>query len=208
MKAFGFKKVMVAVAVCALAIPAIADDTMTTATPVVTPADFTWDAGMINMKEMRLGKAAQANSKNKAVKQFGKDMVRDHSKLNDRLAKISDKEGLQLPETSTFYMKITASEEKPATELMEQEGPEERLRDAQLDAQQVESLTGSSFDRAYADAMVKGHEKAVQMYENAVSSLTDPALRKYAKSGLRVVRHHLEMAQKLDEKVNGSASSR
>lgn len=210
MRAIGFKRVALAAAVvCALAIPARADDTMTAnapATATVTPADFTWDAGIINLKEIRLGQCAQTNSQNKAVREFGRHMVRDHSKLNERLAEISGKEGLQLPETNSFSMAITPQEEKPATELMEQ-GPDERLRDAQMDAQHLESLRGSDFDRAYADAMVKGHEKAVEMYENAVSSLTDAALKKYAEHALHVVRHHLEMAQKLDEQVGGDSAS-
>jgi putative membrane protein len=209
MKIIGFKKVALVMAVCALAIPVVAADTMTTnepATPMVTPADFAWDAGMINLKEIRLGEAAQTNSQNAAVQEFARHMVRDHTKMNDRLVKIADKEGLQLPEATTFYTVITPPEEKPATELME-ESPQERLRDAQLDAQRLESLTSPDFDRAYADAMVKGHEKAEQMYENAVSSLTDPALKKYAESGLRNVRHHLEMAQKLDEQVNGTSTA-
>lgn len=209
MKAVGFKRVALAVLLCALAIPATADDTMNASGPansIVTPADFTWDAGTINFKEIRLGEAAQTKSRNKAVRQFGKHMERDHAKLNDRLARIADKEGLQLPETNTFYMAISPPEEKPATELME-ESLDDRLRDAQLDARHLESLTGASFDRAYADAMVKGHEKAVDMYENAVSALTDPALKKYAEYGLHVVRHHLEMAQRLDEQVNGAGAA-
>lgn len=209
MRAIGFETVALTVAVCALAITATADDTVTAngpASTIVTPADFTWDAGTVNLKEMRLGEAAQSKSHNKAVRQFGRRMDRDHWKLNDRLARIADKEGLQLPETNTFYMQIAPPEEKPATELME-DNPDERLQEAQLDAQHLESLTGADFDRAYADAMVKGHEKAVDMYENAVSTLTDPALKRYAEHGLHVVRHHLEMAQKLDEQVNGTSAS-
>ncbi|MGH7978619.1 MAG: DUF4142 domain-containing protein [Limisphaerales bacterium] len=206
MRAIGFKKMALAAAVCALAVPLLADDTDTTnqpPVPVMTPADFAWDAGMVNLEEIRLGEATRTNTENKAVQQFGMHMVRDHTRLNDRLERISDKEGLQLPENKTFYMEITPPEEKPATELMEN-SPQERLRESQLDAQRLETLTGADFDRAYADAMVKGHEKAVQMYESAASSLTDPALKKYAEYGLHVVRHHLVMARKLDQEVNGT----
>lgn len=193
-------------AVCALTIPALADEEdMTTNQPptmVVTPADFAWNAGLINLEEIRLGQVAETNSQNKAVQEFGRHMVRDHSRLNDQLARIASQEGLQLPETNSFYVEVTSEQEKPATELMGQ-NPEERLRQAQLDAQQLESLTGTDFDRAYADAMVSGHEKAVQCYEDAVSSLTDPALKRYAEHGLHVVRHHLKMARKLDQQVGG-----
>ncbi|MGH8022094.1 MAG: DUF4142 domain-containing protein [Limisphaerales bacterium] len=206
MKGNVFRKVTLAAAVCALTIPAMADDEdMTTHQPptmVVTPADFVWNAGLINLEEIRLGQVAETNSQDKAVQEFGRHMVRDHTKLNDRLARIANQEGLQWPEANSFYIEATSEQEKPATELMGQ-NPEERLREAQMDAQHLESLSGTDFDRAYADAMVSGHEKAVQCYEDAVSSLTDPALKKYAEHGLHVVRHHLKMAQKLDQRVGG-----
>src|SRR5215469_8151166 len=168
MQAAGFNTVMLAVAVCALAVPVLADDTMATnepAAPMMTPADFAWDAALINLTEIRLGEAAQSNSQNTAVQEFGRRMVRDHSKMNERLMKIAADEGLQLPDTNTFYVPVTAPEKKPATEL-KTETPQQKLLDAQLDVQQLASLAGTDFDHAYADAMVKGHEKAVQKFED------------------------------------------
>ncbi|HXC35268.1 MAG TPA: DUF4142 domain-containing protein, partial [Candidatus Acidoferrales bacterium] len=182
---------------CPLAIPALADDTMTTNSPaVVTPADFAWDAGLINLKEIRLGEAAQSNSQNSAVQEFGRHMVRDHSKMNEQLTKIAADEGLQLPDTNTFYIQVTPPEQKPATQML-QETPQQRLLEAQLNVQHLLSLTGADFDQAYADAMVKGHEKAIQKFEDASASIQDTKLKKYADKGLKTIRHHYEMAQKL-----------
>jgi putative membrane protein len=209
MKIIGFNKAVLAVAICALAIPVLADDTMTNNAPettMLTPADFAWDAALINLKEIRLGEAAQSNSQNTAVQEFGQHMVRDHSKMNDRLVKIAADEGLQLPDTNTFYVTVTAPEEKPATELME-ETPQQKLMDAQLDVQHLTSLTGAEFDQAYADAMVKGHEKAIQKFEDASGALQDKALKKYADKGLKSIRHHYEMAQQLQSEVMPGATN-
>jgi putative membrane protein len=209
MKAIRFNKVVLVAVFCALAIPALADDTMTTNEPgaaMVTPADFAWDAALINLKEIRLGEVAESKSQNTVVQEFGRHMVQDHSKMNGRLMKIAAAEGLQLPDTNTFYVQVTASAEKPATELME-ETPQQKLQDAQADVQQMSSLTGSEFDQAYADAMVKGHEKAMQKFEDASASLQDKPLKNYADKGLKSIRHHYEMAQQLQSEVTSGTNA-
>lgn len=209
MRARGFHKAVFAAAICALAIPVLADDTMTTNAPettMVTPADFAWDAALINLEEIRLGEAAQSNSQNTAVQEFGRHMIRDHSRMNVRLMKIAADEGLQLPDTNTFYVPVTQPQEKPATELME-ESPQQKLMDAQLDVAHLVSLTGSEFDQAYADAMVKGHEKAIQKFEDVSATIQDKPLKKYADKGLKTIRHHYEMAQQLQSEVTSGTNA-
>jgi putative membrane protein len=201
-----FNKLILAVAVCAFATPVIGQDMASTNMPAtpMTPADFVWDASLISLKEIRLGEAAQTNSQNEAVQAFGKHMVRDHTRLNDRLVKIANAEGLQLPPTNTFYVPVTAPVQKPATELMA-ETPQQQLLDAQVDVQNLASLNGPDFDKAYADAMVQGHEKAIQKYQDASTTLSDDQLKRYADRGLRVIRSHLDMAQKLQSEVETNA---
>ncbi|HXB58188.1 MAG TPA: DUF4142 domain-containing protein, partial [Candidatus Acidoferrales bacterium] len=150
--------------------------------------------------EIRLGEAAQTNSQNADVQEFGRHMVRDHSRLNARLEKIAASEGLTLPDTNTFYIAVQPPPEKQATELM-QETPQQKLLDAQVDVQNLVSLSGSAFDQAYAEAMVKGHEKAMQKFEDASASLQDEPLKKYADRGLKAIRGHYDMAQKLQSEV-------
>jgi putative membrane protein len=209
MKRIPWNKIVLAAGLCAIAVPAFGDDMNATnpptPPPAVSPADFAWDASLINLKEIRLGEAAQTNSQNADVQEFGKHMVRDHSRLNARLAKIAADEGLTLPDTNTFYIPVQPPPEKQATELMA-ETPQQKLLDAQLDVQNLLSLSGPQFDQAYADAMVKGHEKAMQKFEDASASLQDEALKKYADRGLRTIRGHYEMAQKLQSEVETNAA--
>jgi putative membrane protein len=208
MRAIALKTMGLAAAVCVLATPAVADDndimaTNAPATSMVTPADFAWDAALINLKEIRLGEAAESNSQNTAVQEFGRHMVKDHSKLNERLKKIAATEGLQLPDPNIFYVQVTPPEEKPATQLME-ETPQQKLMDAQLDVQNLLSLNGPEFDQAYANAMVKGHAKAIQKFEDASATLQDKALKHYADHGLKNIRNHYDMAQRLQSEVTGT----
>ncbi len=106
MKRVVLNNIVLAAALCLFGARAFGDDNMssTNLPVVVTPADFAWDASLINLKEIRLGEAAQTNSQNQQVQEFGRRMVRDHSRLNARLEKIAQGEGLQLPDTNTFYI--------------------------------------------------------------------------------------------------------
>jgi putative membrane protein len=206
MKRIAWNKIVLAAGICAIAVPVFGDDmTATNTPPAIAPADFVWDASIINLAEIRLGEAAQTNSQNAEVQEFGRHMVRDHSRLNARLIKIAAAEGLSLPDTNTFYIPVSQPPEKQATELMP-ETPQQKLLDAQLDVQNLVSLSGTSFDQAYADTMVKGHEKAMEKFEDASASLQDEQLKKYADRGLRTIRGHYEMAQKLQSEVETNAA--
>ncbi|HTR42254.1 MAG TPA: DUF4142 domain-containing protein [Pseudomonadales bacterium] len=207
MKRVVLNNIVLAVVLCLFGARAFGDDSMSVTNPpmVLTPAGFAWDASLINLKEIRLGEAAQTNSQNPDVQEFGRRMVRDHSRMNARLERIAQGEGLQLPSTNTFYMPVSSPAEKQATELMS-ETPQEKLRDAQLDVQSLASLSGPAFDQAYAEAMVAGHHKAMDLFQNASSTLSDEDLKKYADRGLKAIRDHYEMAQKLQSKVATNSS--
>ena len=66
---------------------------------------------------------------------------------------------------------------------------------------------GGVFPQAYADATVKGHETAIQQFKDASRTLPDPALKKYAKEELKIIRRYYEKAQKLQSKFAGRESS-
>src|SRR5215469_5978106 len=203
MKLVVLNKILLTAAVYFLVAQVFGDDNMSSTNPPATvlPADFAWDASLINLKEMRLGEAAQTNSQNPDVQEFGRHMVRDHSRLNTRLEKIAQGEGVPLPDTNTFYIPVTVPQQKQATQLMT-ETPQERLRDAQLDVQSLASQSGAAFDQAYAAAMVKGHKDAMDKFQDASATLPDDPLKKYADRGLRVIKDHFEMAQKLESEVS------
>jgi putative membrane protein len=200
-------KIVLVAALCALAVPVLGQDMNSTnpPPPAMSPADFVWDASLTNLKEIRLGEAAETNSQNPDVQEFGRHMVRDHSRLNARLEKIAQTESLTLPDTNTFYIIVgQPPEEKEGNELLP-ETPQQRLQKAQWDVQTLTALSGPAFDQAYADAMVKGHEKAIQKFEDASASLQDESLKKYADRGLKTIRGHRDMAQKLQAEVETNA---
>ncbi len=183
---------------------ASADDTNSTAQsamPPVSAQDFAWDASVANLKEIRLAEFAEQTSTNDDVKLFARHMIHDHSIANRRLAKMALTDSLNLPDTNAFYIVVNNEPEKPATQLIERDTPESLLKKQQLAAQQLESFSGQSFDQAYADAMVKDHVEAIQLFENASENVTNEDLKRFATKTLPTLRHHYQMAQMLQSNV-------
>src|SRR5438270_3176491 len=63
------------------------------------PMDTTFakKAASGGMAEVKLGKLAQENGMNRAVKEFGKRMEKDHSKAADQLKNVASKNNVDLP---------------------------------------------------------------------------------------------------------------
>jgi putative membrane protein len=154
-----------------------------------------------NLKEIRLSEFAEQNSTNADVKLFARHMIHDHSMANRKLLRMASTDSLNLPDTNAFYTVINEAPEKPATQLMEHETPENRLKEQQIAAQQLESFNGQTFDQSYADAMVKDHVDAIQLFQNASENVTNEDLKNFAAKTLPTLRHHYRMAQMLQNNV-------
>lgn len=125
--------------------------------------------------EIALGKLAQQNGANKAVKDFGQRMVADHGKANQELAAIALKLGVAPP-------KEPGSKQK-------------------ADIKKLSKLKGADFDREFADHMVKDHEKAVALFEKEARNGKAPELKAYASKTLPVLQEHLKMAEALQSRI-------
>lgn len=125
--------------------------------------------------EVALGKLAQQNGANQAVKEFGQRMVTDHGKANQELAAIATKLG------------VTPTKE-PGTKQ-------------KADIKKLSKLKGADFDREYADHMVKDHEKAVALFEKEARNGKVPELKTFASKTLPVLQEHLKMAKTLKSQI-------
>ena len=98
-------------------------------------AKFAADAANGGLAEVALGKLAQTKATNAQVKSFADMMVTDHGKANDELMAIAKTKNITLP---------TAPD-----------------ADHQKKLEDLSKLSGKDFDKAYVDAMVDGHKKAL-----------------------------------------------
>jgi putative membrane protein len=125
--------------------------------------------------EVELGKLAQEKAASPEVKQFGERMVNDHSKANDQLKEVAQKEGVTLP------TKLDA-------------------KDAATKAR-LEKLSGEAFDRAYMKDMVADHAKDVREFKNEAKNGKDPDVKNFAAQTAPTLENHLKEAKNIAPKT-------
>jgi putative membrane protein len=107
------------------------------------------------------------------VRQFGEEMVTDHSQANQELQAIAKQQDLTLPS-------------RPDSASVATE-------------QRLQSSSGAAFDSAYARDMVQDHQQDVADFQKESSSGQDPALKAFAQKYLPVLQHHLQMAKQIND---------
>jgi len=211
MKLTIWNKIVLALGISGIAIPALADESSSSTNqspPALTSQQFVSDAAAGGMKEVFMSEAALNESTNEDIKSFAKRMVKDHSGANKKLMKIAEDEGLSFPPTNMFSADdpnwsnplISNPESlKGAQELSMTNLP---YRTDYLNVKHLQSLNGDQFDRAYLTDMVSDHTQAVSEFETAFQNLSDPKLKKFAGKTLPTLQKHSKMAQELNEKYN------
>jgi len=142
---------------------------------------FAMKAAQGGMAEVKLGQLAKDHASSSAVKQFGQQMVDDHSKANDELKDLASKKGITLP-----------------TDLAAKD---------QATYDRLSKLNGAEFDRAYMADMVKDHRTDVSEFRRESERGQDSDLKSWAGKTLPTLEHHLQMAESTDKEVRGGSAS-
>lgn len=137
--------------------------------------DFAMKAAQGNMAEVSGGSMAAQKGTSPDVKTFGNRMVNDHGKALDELKQLAQNKGIALPTDVNAEQKA--------------------------EADKLSKLSGKAFDKEYADAMVKDHEKDAKEFEKASKDTKDPDLKAWAAKVLPVIQDHLKMAKEMKGKV-------
>jgi putative membrane protein len=69
------------------------------------------------------------------------------------------------------------------------------------DVKKLSSASGRDFDERYVKLMVKEHETAVKLFEEAAKDAKDPEVRSYASQHVGSLRQHLQQAKNLERSV-------
>ena len=133
-----------------------------------------------DIAEIDVGKLAQEKGQSDAVKQFGAMLVKDHSEHRAKAEQVADELGVKPPTDSSFGAKATYTK--------------------------LKMLSGASFDRSFANAMVKDHQEDIKEFQKE-SSKSDAAGR-LAKETLPVLQKHLQTAQSIERQTTQKQSSR
>jgi putative membrane protein len=144
---------------------------------------FAMEAAQGGMAEVELGRLATQKASSDDVKKFGQRMVDDHTKTTKELkALIADKD-------------IKA-------ELPSKLDPEHR---AMLD--KLTGLSGNQFDKTYMQGQVKGHEKAVSLFEAYAAAGENADLKSWANDTLPTLKDHLKEAKNVSAQVDQVADA-
>ena len=122
-----------------------------------------------DLKEIQAGEIAQKNGKSKAVRDYGKMLVKDHTVADEKVAALAQRESVDL---------VAAT---PAP------GPNEMGTMA----------TGPDFDKKFAQEMLDDHRKAIAALTAARDNTADPQLRKLLSELLPTLEKHADAAQKI-----------
>jgi putative membrane protein len=136
--------------------------------------DIVNDLAIVDMAEIELGKLAAGKAANAEVKKFGQMMVDDHTTSSEKLKSLATKYSIPLP-----------------TEL---DGKHRDLRE------ELSTKQGAEFDRAYIDAMVNGHEDALDKLGSRVDKekLGEWRTKMEQRTGARTT-------EKVDERAEATA---
>ncbi|MGH6852299.1 MAG: DUF4142 domain-containing protein [Methylocella sp.] len=169
---FPLKSLVLTAAVCFAAAGAVAQDNSKPTDPQI--ADIAYTAGQIDIEQAI---AALKRTRNKAVRSFAEEMIRDHLAVNNKILALADK------------LKVTLESNDTSTSM---------YREAAKKREELAALSGSAFDKAYADNEVAYHESVNGALESTlIPDAQNGQLKSLLETGLRLFKEHQKHAEKL-----------
>jgi putative membrane protein len=133
---------------------------------------FMNEAALDGMLEIELGKVAAQKATDIHIKRYARRMIKDHTKIAERLKVLADSKKIPLP-----------------TVL-----PKEDLEHIA----ELQKMPVNEFQKHYMGMMVKGHVKALELFKSATTSGDSP-LQNFAIPALRKIEQHYTLAMDISK---------
>jgi len=130
-------------------------------------ANFVIDAARSNSQEMQMLEAAEEQGNNKKLKTDAKKMFADHQKLGQQLLDYASKKNITLSTDSSVDMSAMNGDDE------------------------------STFDTAWTQKMIEGHQQMITKFEQAKNTVSDADLKTLISGTLPTLHSHLDMCQSL-----------
>jgi putative membrane protein len=170
------KSSVLTAAVCFGAATAMAQTTGKPTDPQI--ADIAYTAGQIDI-EQAIDALKMTNTK--AVRSFAEEMIRDHLAVNNKVLALLDK------------LKVEP-EDNDTSKTM--------YREAHLKREELRALSGTAFDKAYADNEVAYHEAVNGALESTlIPAAQNAQLKSLLETGLKLFKEHQKHAEKLVDEL-------
>ncbi|MCC3406874.1 MAG: DUF4142 domain-containing protein [Microcoleus sp. PH2017_10_PVI_O_A] len=136
-----------------------------------TDTNFVMQAAQSGMLEVQLGRLAVQRGSSSAVKQYGQEMIEEHTRANQELMQLAMQKGVEVP--------------------LQMSGQNKALSD------RLSGLSGTSFDAAYKQAMIDSHNQAIALFQAQSQQGQDPQLKAWATQKLPNLQAHLQMVNQM-----------
>jgi putative membrane protein len=146
---------------------------LASAQPASAPATAS-SADRRSAAEVALGKLATEKASRDEVKQFGQQMVADHTHSGNELKQVAGAKGMTPPDTPTPAQQKTAG--------------------------QIAQRSGAAFDKSFLNQMALDHKKTIALFRRESRTGSDPDLKAYATKTLPTLEEHLKMVRSLQTK--------
>ena len=170
----------------AMAAPAPAGSTTTSAAPALTDPNIVALVDEANMADSSAGNVAATKGTNAEVRTFGRDMMRDHHALR--------KMGQDLAK------KLNVTPEMPANNNSEA-----------ADKAWVDSLNsmakGTAWDKSYIDHEVAAHQQVLSTLHTAEGAAQNAELKSLITKAIPTIDAHLKKAQDIQSKLQSASKS-
>lgn len=130
---------------------------------------FLKKAAEINLTEIELGKVAQRLSSDPNIKKMGENLMKDHQAANQKLERLAASKGITLPTELSAW-------DRHSLNVLEKE-------------------QGDKFNKEFLSFNIKGHEKAISLFEKESSRTQDQDIKTWAQRMLPGLKEHLAMSQ-------------
>jgi len=131
-----------------------------------------------NIMEVRLGQMAQQKASNSAVKQFGQQMVTDHTNLENQLTGLVSKNGTNF---------------QPAMS-----------KENEAEVSRLEKLSGAQFDQQYMTSMIQHHQQDISTLQSQSQSAKSGEARQMIAASMPVLQQHLTLATQVGGQVGAN----
>jgi len=138
--------------------------------------------------EMKVGRLAERKGSTENVRNYGRELAKDHSAADRKVVGLAKEEGIELAPAAGASVGVQKKENHNGAV-----------------AEMLANVNGNTFDRDFLEAMRKDHAEDIAKLTDVMNSTSDPKLKHLIAELLPKLKHHQEMAAKLLGQANAAA---
>ncbi|SRR6266566_9249382 len=142
-----------------------------------------------NKEEIAAGRLAQQKGNSAEIKSYGEKLVTDHTKADEQVMAAASKAGVK-PNPSSL-----SAHDK------------EMMRTEKRKLDQMKRLSGSEFDKAFAQEMSRDHDQMISMLRDAKNHVSAP-MKELVDNTIPVLEEHKDLADKAEKSADRGTRGR